>query len=65
MCTMPSVDEPKKYTSESGRIAGRDLENWAQAEQEIRREMYKYGSAAIVVKVNGVRIRRRVSRANI
>lgn len=40
----------------SGRIPGRDLENWAQAEQQIRSETAE-GAArrtAIVVKVNGV-----------
>jgi hypothetical protein len=39
----------------SGRIPGRDAENWAQAEQEIRRETA--GAArrkAVVVRVNGV-----------
>ena len=38
----------------SGRIAGHDLENWAQAEQEIRHELSGRRSA-IVVKVNGAR----------
>jgi len=39
----------------NGRIQGRDVENWAQAELEIRREME--GSSrrtAVVVNVNGV-----------
>ncbi len=39
----------------SGRIPGRDTENWAQAEQEIQREAA--GGArrkAVVVRVNGV-----------
>ncbi len=41
----------------NGRIPGRDVENWAQAEQEIRRETAVSESVhrrAIVVKVNGV-----------
>lgn len=45
----------------SGRIPGRDLENWAQAEQEILQESAQLQAAvnparrtAIVVKVNGV-----------
>lgn len=39
----------------SGRIPGRDLENWSQAEQEIKREAAG-GSPrkAVVVRVNGV-----------
>ena len=39
----------------SGRIPGRDLENWSQAEEEIKREAE--GAAprkAVVVRVNGV-----------
>ncbi|MGB8060433.1 MAG: DUF2934 domain-containing protein [Candidatus Sulfotelmatobacter sp.] len=39
----------------SGRVPGRDVENWAQAEQEIQREAA--GGArrkAVVVRVNGV-----------
>jgi len=39
---------------QSGRIAGRDLENWAQAEREIRDAAQENRCAAIVVKVNGV-----------
>ena len=39
---------------QSGRIAGRDLENWAQAEREIRDAVQENRRAAIVVKVNGV-----------
>ena len=41
----------------SGRIAGRDLHNWAQAEAEILRELEEQAvrKAAIVVKVKGVR----------
>jgi len=41
----------------SGRIPGRDIENWSQAEQEIRREAQQQRSVrrtAVVVKVNGV-----------
>ena len=41
----------------SRRIRGRDIQNWVQAEAEIRREM-EHGArkaAAIVVKVDGVR----------
>lgn len=39
----------------SGRIPGRDMENWAQAEQEILAETEKPRShAAIEVRVNGV-----------
>lgn len=43
----------------SGRIPGRDQENWAQAEQEILRETTEGATpaprrAAIVVNVNGV-----------
>jgi len=39
----------------NGRIPGRDLENWAQAEQEIRRESAEPPArrTAIIVKVNG------------
>lgn len=39
---------------QSGRIAGRDLENWAQAEREVRLASRQYRRAAILVKVNGV-----------
>jgi len=39
----------------NGRIPGRDLENWAQAEQEILRESAAPSTRrAIVVKVDGV-----------
>ena len=40
----------------NGRLPGRDLENWAQAEQEILRESAadSIRGAAIVVKVDGV-----------
>jgi len=40
----------------NGRIPGRDLENWTQAEQEITREAAEHSlrRTAIVVKVNGV-----------
>ena len=39
----------------NGRIPGRDLENWAQAEQEIRREFADrpQRKTAIVVRVDG------------
>ena len=41
---------------ESGEIPGRDLENWAQAEREIRaRHEQKSSRHAIVVKVHGVK----------
>lgn len=41
----------------NGRVPGRDLENWALAEREIRKEMAEGKSArrnSIIVKVNGV-----------
>ncbi len=40
----------------NGRIPGRDVENWTQAEQEIRREAQQPSArrTAVVVKVNGV-----------
>lgn len=40
----------------NGRIPGRDLENWAQAEQEILRECGEQPArkTAIIVRVNGV-----------
>jgi len=39
----------------NGKLPGRDLENWAQAEQEIRREFADrpHRRTAIVVRVNG------------
>ena len=38
-----------------GRIQGRDLENWAQAEREVRDEAESSGRrTAIVIKVNGI-----------
>ena len=41
---------------ESGGVPGRDLENWAQAEREIRsRYEQKAHRTAIVVKVHGVK----------
>lgn len=42
---------------ESGRVRGRDTENWARAEAEIRHELEAGGPrhASIVVKVDGVR----------
>ena len=41
----------------SGRIRGRDVENWIRAEAEIRHELEEDGphKASIVVKVDGVR----------
>lgn len=40
----------------NGQIPGRDAENWAQAEQEIQREVESAKRrTAIVVQVNGVR----------
>ncbi|HLZ41513.1 MAG TPA: DUF2934 domain-containing protein [Candidatus Sulfotelmatobacter sp.] len=39
----------------SGRIPGRDLENWARAEQEIRREVASPARhTAVVIRVQGV-----------
>ncbi|HET6179367.1 MAG TPA: DUF2934 domain-containing protein [Candidatus Sulfotelmatobacter sp.] len=40
----------------SGRIPGRDVENWTQAEKEVRQELAGHPTPrkAIVVKVNGV-----------
>lgn len=39
----------------SGRIPGRDLENWSQAEKEIRRELEKPARRrAILVRIQGV-----------
>ncbi len=39
----------------NGRIPGRDVENWTEAEQEIRREAENSGRrTAIIVKVDGV-----------
>ena len=41
---------------ESGRIPGRDLENWSQAEQDIMRQVAESSPRrkAVVVRVNGV-----------
>jgi Protein of unknown function (DUF2934) len=42
---------------ESGRIPGRDNENWAQAERELRSQRASFiapGKNAVVVKVDGV-----------
>ena len=40
---------------QSGQVPGRDLENWAQAEREVRAEVESSASRkAIVVKINGV-----------
>jgi hypothetical protein len=40
----------------NGRISGRDLENWVQAETEILREAEAHSHrAAVVIKVSGVR----------
>ena len=38
---------------QSGRIPGRDVENWTQAEREIREQAEKGRRAAIIVRVNG------------
>jgi len=40
----------------NGRVPGRDVENWAQAEQEIARECAQAAArrTAIIVKVNGM-----------
>ena len=40
---------------QSGRIPGRDVQNWTQAEHEIRGQSEKQKRGAIVLKVNGVR----------
>ncbi|MBZ5688130.1 MAG: DUF2934 domain-containing protein [Acidobacteriia bacterium] len=41
---------------QSGRIPGRDVDNWAQAEREILAQAEKRNRrAAIVIRVNGVR----------
>ena len=37
----------------NGRTPGRDMDNWAQAEQEIRRESEPATRKAIVIRVNG------------
>ena len=40
----------------NGRVSGRDVENWTQAEREVLAEAGKpHGRSAIVVKVKGVR----------
>jgi Protein of unknown function (DUF2934) len=58
----PSLHEAVRRRAEeiyirNGRVAGRDLENWALAEQEIQREVAAAATlarrAAIVVRVNG------------
>jgi hypothetical protein len=40
----------------NGRIPGRDIENWIQAEQEVRSEIAQQGGrrTAVVVRVNGI-----------
>jgi len=59
--TRPDLQEKIRRRAEeiyiqSGRVPGRDVENWTQAEREIRAEAAKAkGHTAIVVKVNGVR----------
>ena len=42
---------------QSGRVAGRDLENWVQAEEEIRSQVHTPVGprGGIVIKVDGVR----------
>jgi hypothetical protein len=38
----------------NGRIPGRDLDNWAQAEREVSNELQAHGQRhAVVIKVNG------------
>lgn len=46
----------KEIYIRNGRIPGRDLQNWAQAEQEILQESAEQGTrrSAIVVRVNGM-----------
>jgi Protein of unknown function (DUF2934) len=45
----------REIYEKSGRIAGRDLENWTQAEAEILREQRRSGRrSAVVVRVDGV-----------
>ncbi len=39
---------------ESGRIAGRDLENWTQAEREVLTALSRGHRRVLVVRVNGV-----------
>ena len=40
---------------QSGRVAGRDVENWVQAEHEVRESKARRSRrAAIIVRVNGV-----------
>lgn len=39
---------------QSGRVPGRDVENWAQAEREIRDAARHDRRSAIIIKVNGV-----------
>ena len=38
----------------NGRVPGRDVENWKQAEQEILSEAQQHRRTAVVVRVNGV-----------
>lgn len=42
---------------QSGRVPGRDLENWSQAEREVMSELANPGGRrnAVIVRVNGVR----------
>jgi DUF2934 family protein len=41
---------------QSGRVPGRDVENWTQAEREMREQVEKRNRrAAIIVKVNGAK----------
>jgi Protein of unknown function (DUF2934) len=59
--SFPEVQEKIRRRAEeiyiqSGRVPGRDVENWTQAEREILVEAEKpKGQTAIVVKINGVR----------
>ena len=49
----------------NGRVAGHDLENWAEAEREILQEQQAYSRRnAVVIKVNGVKYVGAYSRAS-
>lgn len=59
--TAPDVHEMIRRRAEeiyirNGRVPGRDIENWTQAELEILAESQKRrGRSAVVVKVNGIK----------
>ena len=41
---------------QSGRVPGRDVENWSQAEREVLAELRSHrGRRAVVIRVNGVK----------